>query len=163
MNHLQCLIEMLEGFFPDSIFKNRIIVLEQQYLIWIIVLEQQYYHLLETRQTCFLIEIIKILSLEQRLDWSARSPFKISGVSEPLGSSTGQNSLYSSIPLGYFQWDLWARGTYVNMKLLLFVVLWGIKSFVSDPGVSSVLLASKHYISIFNFFCDFNVTYMTNI
>ena len=57
MNHLQCLIEMLEGFFQDSIFKNRIIVLEQQY-----------YHLLETGQTCFLIEIIKILSLEQRLD-----------------------------------------------------------------------------------------------
>lgn len=155
MNHLQSLylIEMLGGFFPDSIFKN----------VWIIVLEQQYHHFLETGQTCFLIEIIKILSLEQRLDWSARSPFKILGVPERLGSSAGQNSLYSSIPLGYFPWDLWARGTYVNMKLLLFVVLWGIKSLVSDPGVSSGLLTSKQYISIFNFFCNFNVTYMTNI
>ena len=155
MNHLQSvhLIEILEAFFPDSIFKN----------VWIIVLEQQYHHLLETGKTCFLIEIIKTLFLEQRPDWSVRRPFKILGVSEELGSSAAQNSLYSSIPSGYFPWALWARGAYVNMKLLLFVVLWAMKSFVSDPGVSSGLLASKQYISIFNFFCDFNVIYITNI
>lgn len=98
MNHLQCLIEMLEGFFQDSIFKNRIIVLEQQY-----------YHLLETGQTCFLIEIIKILSLEQRLDWSARSPFKILGVSEPLAPQLDKTHCTAAF-LGIFPMGLVGKG-----------------------------------------------------
>lgn len=88
---------------------------------------------------CFLIR----QPLEQRLNrFASTSPYMTGYFLSSASSDETQICWVCSIHLCIVPWLLGTRETNMNMKLMLHAVLWIIKSFVSDPVVLCLLLAS---------------------